>query len=167
MKTHEEIKKGLECCNKGNCKECPYRESEHIDCQDQMNKDALAYIEQLEEREWDMFDLLSSVWFSKQYYFKQDDGTVYSRQSCQYLTFGQAIDEFAYELTGQRADAQDVLPEFKNGVRIECKAKPITCGECEYYGKSPMGSTLGWCRLDCKHRSPGFWCANADRRANK
>ena len=51
--------------------------------------------------------------------------------------------------------------------QLECKAKPITCGECEYYGKSPMGSTLGWCRLDCKHRSPGFWCANADRRANK
>lgn len=96
MKKPEEIKKGLECCNKGNCKECPYRESEHIDCQEQMNKDALALIEQL-----------------------------------------------------------------------ECKAKPITCGECEYYGKSPMGSTLGWCRLDCKHRSPGFWCANADRRANK
>ena len=51
--------------------------------------------------------------------------------------------------------------------QLECKAKPITCGECEYYGKSPMGSMLGWCRLDCTHRSPGFWCANADRRANK
>lgn len=51
--------------------------------------------------------------------------------------------------------------------QLECKVKPITCGECEYYGKSPMGSTLGWCRLDCKHRNAGFWCANADRRANK
>lgn len=49
--------------------------------------------------------------------------------------------------------------------QLECKAQPITCGECEYYGKSPMGSTQqGWCRLDCKHRSPGFWCANADSR---
>ena len=96
MKKPEDSKKGLECCNKGNCKECPHRESEHIDCQEQMLKDALALTEQL-----------------------------------------------------------------------ECKAKPITCGECEYYGKSPMGSTLGWCRLDCKHRNAGFWCANADRRANK
>lgn len=52
--------------------------------------------------------------------------------------------------------------------QLERMAKPITCGECEYYGKSPMGSTQqGWCRIDCKHRSPGFWCANADRRANK
>lgn len=52
--------------------------------------------------------------------------------------------------------------------QLECKAQPITCGECEYYGKSPMGSTqYGWCRIDCKHISPGFWCANAKRRANK
>lgn len=42
----------------------------------------------------------------------------------------------------------------------------ITCGECEYYGKSPMGSTLGWCRIDAKHRSPKFYCANADSREN-
>jgi hypothetical protein len=48
VKTPDDIKKGLECCNKGNCKECPYRESEHIDCQEQMLKDARAYIEQLE-----------------------------------------------------------------------------------------------------------------------
>ena len=48
MKSPDEIKKGLECCNKGNCKKCPYRESEHIDCQEQMQKDALAYIQQLE-----------------------------------------------------------------------------------------------------------------------
>ena len=99
METPDKIKKGLECCNKGNCKECPHRESEHIDCQEQMLKEALAYIEQLESREWELFDLLSSVWHGKQYYSKQDDGTVYSRQSCEYLTFDQAIDEFAYELT--------------------------------------------------------------------
>ena len=61
--------------------------------------------------------------------------------------------------------SKDALAYIK---QLECKAKPITCGECEYYGKSPMGSAkLGWCRLDCKHRSPGFWCANAERRANK
>lgn len=61
--------------------------------------------------------------------------------------------------------AEDILAYIE---QLECKAKPITCGECEYYGKSPMGSTQqGWCRIDCKHRSPGFWCANADRRANK
>ena len=69
-----------------------------------------------------------------------------------------------YERTADESWAcekdKDTLAYIK---QLECKAKPITCGECEYYGKSPMGSTLGWCRLDCKHRSPGFWCANADR----
>ena len=48
MKTPDDIKKGLECCRKGNCKGCPYKEGEYIDCQEQLEKDALAYIEQLE-----------------------------------------------------------------------------------------------------------------------
>lgn len=61
--------------------------------------DALAYIQQLEEREWELFDLLSSAWFTKACYFKQKDGTVYSRVSGEYMTFDQAIDEFARELT--------------------------------------------------------------------
>ena len=38
------------------------------------------------------------------FYSKQDDGTVYSRESCQYLTFDQAIDEFAHSLN----DAGDI-----------------------------------------------------------
>lgn len=94
MKTPDEIKKGLECCNKGNCENCPYRERK-IDCADVLREDTLAYIQQLEEREWDLFDLLSSAWFRKACYFKQNDGTVYSRVSGEYMTFDQAIDEFA------------------------------------------------------------------------
>lgn len=67
--------------------------------------DALSYIQQLEARECDLFDLLSSAWFGKRYYFRQDNGTIYSRASGEYLTFDQAIDEFAGKLTnGYKSD---------------------------------------------------------------
>lgn len=96
MKTPDEIKKGLEGCPVCS-KSCAYHAG--IDCYAELHYDALSYIQQLEQREWDLFDLLSSAWHGKQYYFKQEDGTVYSRESCQYLTFDQAIDEFAHSLT--------------------------------------------------------------------
>lgn len=48
---------------------------------------------------WYLFDLLTSAYHGKQYYFLQEDGTVYSRQSCEYISFDQAIDEFAQTLT--------------------------------------------------------------------
>ena len=41
---------------------------------------------------------LSSVYHGKQYYFLQDDGTVYSRDSGRYLTLEDAMDEFAKRL---------------------------------------------------------------------
>ena len=99
MKTPEEIKKGLECCAESEgCPEiCPYYNEQS--CGSKQRFDALAYILQLEEREWDLFDLLSSAWHGKGYYFKQEDGTVYSRASCEYMSFDQAVDEFAHELT--------------------------------------------------------------------
>jgi len=43
---------------------------------------------------WEIFDLISSVWYGKGAYFQQDDGTVYSRVSGDYLSFDQAVDEF-------------------------------------------------------------------------
>lgn len=100
MKTPEDIKKGLEACGDGCCSACTYWDNcDPDDHHVALVTDALAYIEQLEEREWNVFDLLSSVWFGKQYYSKQDDGTVYSRKSCEYLAFDQAIDEFANAIT--------------------------------------------------------------------
>lgn len=53
MKTPEEIKKGLECCNLNvfHCKECPYSlNATGIECDGQPGADALAYIKQLEEQ---------------------------------------------------------------------------------------------------------------------
>ena len=49
QKTHDEIKKGLECCmdHEGTCELCPYADGE---CRafEQLSKDALALIQQLE-----------------------------------------------------------------------------------------------------------------------
>ena len=47
MKTPEEIKKGLNCNNIDHCNECPY---DGLDCAKHVDQDALAYIQQLEER---------------------------------------------------------------------------------------------------------------------
>ena len=108
MKTPDEIEKGLECCIFTNapCTSCPFRTGTGAECIPHMSECALAYIQQLENhvdqletRGWELFALLSSAWYGKDCYFKQDDGTVYSRASCQYLSFDQATDEFATALT--------------------------------------------------------------------
>lgn len=44
--------------------------------------------------EWDMFDLITSAYYGKGMYFKQDNGTVYSRYSCEYMSVDEAIREF-------------------------------------------------------------------------
>ena len=115
MKTPEEIKKGLEACGLDECHghhtDCPY--DGDLFCIMHISGEARVYIQQLENqigeltekvaqletRGWELFDLLSSAWYGKGCYFKQDDGTVYSRASCQYLSIDQAIDEFATALT--------------------------------------------------------------------
>lgn len=38
-----------------------------------------------ERGEWDMFVLITSTWYGKQYYFEESNGTVYSRKSCRHL----------------------------------------------------------------------------------
>ena len=62
-------------------------------------KDAVDELEkkEVEERkkgEWDMFDLISSAYYGKGMYFKQDNGIVYSRHSGNYMTVDEAIREF-------------------------------------------------------------------------
>lgn len=55
----------------------------------------MSYEEKLiKEGEWDMFNLITSVYFGKQYYFLEDDGIVYSRQSHKHMKREKAIQEF-------------------------------------------------------------------------
>lgn len=44
--------------------------------------------------EWELFTLITSAYYGKQYYFLQDDGLVYSRASCKYMKKDDAVIEF-------------------------------------------------------------------------
>ena len=44
--------------------------------------------------QWEMFELITSVYFGKQYYFLEKDERVYSRHSHQYMNFQDALSEF-------------------------------------------------------------------------
>ena len=56
---------------------------------------------------WDVFDDLASSYYGKQMYFTQPDGTIYSRLSCGYMTFEEALSEFreAISMDGGAEDA--------------------------------------------------------------
>lgn len=48
--------------------------------------------------EWDMFELITSVWYGKQCYFEEDNGMAYSRNSHKTMTVHDAILEFIREI---------------------------------------------------------------------
>lgn len=48
--------------------------------------------------QWDMFELITNAYFGKQYYFPQEDGTIYSRHSSTYITKEEAVKQFLDEL---------------------------------------------------------------------
>ena len=58
-------------------------------------------VEIKKEGEWDMFDLISSAYYGKGMYFKQDNGIVYSRHSGEYMTVDEAIREFISLIDGE------------------------------------------------------------------
>ena len=47
---------------------------------------------------YEMFELISGVYFGKQYYFEQNNGIVYSRLSHSYMTKDDALKEFLDEI---------------------------------------------------------------------
>ena len=53
-----------------------------------------AYKSGYKDGQWEVFSLITSVYFGKGYYFKERHGMVYSRHSHEYLTFDEALDEF-------------------------------------------------------------------------
>lgn len=54
-----------------------------------------AYNDGFSDGEWDMFEMISSMFFGKQCYFLEDSGVVYSRLTCKYLpTKEEAYNEF-------------------------------------------------------------------------
>lgn len=57
-------------------------------------------VEIKKEGEWEMFDLISSAYYGKQMYFKEDNGIVYSRYSHNYMSVDKAIREFISLIDG-------------------------------------------------------------------
>ncbi len=49
---------------------------------------------QYEKGEWDMFELITSAYYGKQYYFLEPSGVVYSRESGKYIKRDEAYREF-------------------------------------------------------------------------
>lgn len=47
-----------------------------------------------QQGEWDMFELITSTYYGKQYYFREPNGMVYSRKSHKYMTRTEAVNEF-------------------------------------------------------------------------
>ena len=58
----------------------------------------LAYGQGYADGRWEMFISITNAYFGKQYYFVQDNGKVYSRQSGEYLTHDEAVNEFLKEI---------------------------------------------------------------------
>ena len=57
---------------------------------------------QYEKGEWDMFNLITSTYHGKQYYFLEPQGVVYSRESDRYLQRNEAIMEFLDTIGGEK-----------------------------------------------------------------
>lgn len=55
---------------------------------------------QYEQGQWDMFCLIASAYNGKDYYFEQEDGTIYSRKTGKYLSNrDEAYKEFLNEMS--------------------------------------------------------------------
>jgi len=68
------------------------------------NTPAVDAVEIKKGGEWEMFDLISSAYYGKGMYFKQDNGIVYSRYSCKYMSVDEAIREFISLIDGTEED---------------------------------------------------------------
>lgn len=51
-----------------------------------------------ERGQYEMFELITSAYYGKQYYFLQDNGMVYSRRCGKEITFPEAVSEFLSEI---------------------------------------------------------------------
>lgn len=57
--------------------------------------DNMPTIEALQGRKaWELFDLITSAYYGKMMYSRQENGIIYSRYSCKYMTMDDALNEF-------------------------------------------------------------------------
>ena len=57
------------------------------------------YKDGFKDGQWDIFELITSAYFGKRYYFVENDGHIYSRYSHKYMSFDEAVIEFCSFIT--------------------------------------------------------------------
>lgn len=96
--------------------------------------------------EWDMFDLLSSAYYGKGMYFKEENGMVYSRYSHKRMTIDGAIEEFISLIGDNGLDLVEV----------------VRCKDCVHSGSEKGGWV--YCHNIKQRATRDFFCGDGARR---
>ena len=140
---------------------CQNYEEALKDAVDELEESDHNVVEIKKEGEWDMFDLISSAYYGKGMYFKQDNGTVYSRHSGDYMTIDEAIREFislideeniAFVPSVTTAWADGEAPTYvlqKRGKWIFDEGE-FVCSECDGIMVRNVYNFCPWCGADMR-----------------
>lgn len=163
-KTPEEIKKGLECCTIPDCEGCPYDDDPSCVVK---NADALAYIQQLEERnerlEYTLCGVMHSIdkWLDAEPYdFDKDDGTeAATRASNSREVALKAIEQLETRIA-QAERERDAAVKVMSLVRL--------CENCKHCDKSCESYPCSSCSMDRERRKPNWeWRGVCTRNTKK
>ena len=130
MKSADEIKKALECCNDLNghdCNDCPYRDNPISKyCKTERNADALALIQQLERENHDLLEERELNDFLRDK-VKQLEGLLDHMNQLRDAAAGRALkmEERVHQLEAERDAAVELIPR--------------ACAYCEWYGTKHGG----------------------------
>lgn len=116
MPEREKVISGLETCLDDNipCDECPYKKSccgindERIG--EMLMRDSLALLkeqEQIKEESitpFEVLEIISSSYGGKQIFFQEENGMIYDRYKCEYITLEDAVYRMA-KMVGDNGDA--------------------------------------------------------------
>lgn len=103
MNDREKIVNAIEICySKGhNCTECPFFHKD--ECNDELMRDVLELLKEQKPRwmtgdeltPFDVLETISSSYGGKQIFFLQDNGMIYDRNECDYVTLKTAVKRMA------------------------------------------------------------------------
>ena len=130
-KTHEETKRGLECHSlvAGGCAVCPYNDLGDGDCSGMLVRDALAYIQQLEEDNAKKHEKIMQLYIA----LENMQGIVQSITKDSKTTF-QQLETKCYQLERERDAAVADLAEVKDCLTCKhsanCKIGSFDCYHC-------------------------------------
>lgn len=139
MKSPDEIKKGLECCVRGNCTDCPYSRN----CVAK-NADALALIRQLQAENAEQAEIIQLLEAENEEYEQHADKCCYESQCNAELNKLEALckrlrDENE-QLEAERDAAVEDLEDYATLKCFACKYYEMQlteapCDECKIMGK--------------------------------